>query len=120
MVLIILVFHSTMSVCSVLKPSFGSWALSMLLLATLLATSSHSVLVASCAVVSTTSGLIAGHPAPNRTDVAEYLGIPYAQPPLGCLRFAAPQKLVSDAPFDAATFVSEIRLLVMAASGDRC
>lgn len=42
--------------------------------------------------VNTTSGLIHGHPAPNATQVSEYLGIPFAQPPLGALRFAPPVK----------------------------
>jgi hypothetical protein len=40
--------------------------------------------------VNTSSGVIIGHPASNRTDVSEYLGIPFAQPPVGNLRFAAP------------------------------
>ncbi|KAI4154657.1 MAG: hypothetical protein LQ340_001544 [Diploschistes diacapsis] len=42
--------------------------------------------------VQTTSGTVAGHAASNLTHVSEYLGIPYAQPPLGALRFKAPQK----------------------------
>lgn len=33
--------------------------------------------------VNTTSGLIIGHASKNRSQVSEYLGIPYAQPPLG-------------------------------------
>ncbi|KAL1301925.1 hypothetical protein AAFC00_002387 [Neodothiora populina] len=41
--------------------------------------------------VNTTSGQIVGHPAPVATNVSEYLAIPYAQPPVGNLRFAAPQ-----------------------------
>jgi hypothetical protein len=40
--------------------------------------------------VNTSSGTIVGHPATNRTSVSEYLGIPFAQPPVGNLRFAAP------------------------------
>jgi hypothetical protein len=40
--------------------------------------------------VGTSSGTIIGHAATNRTAVSEYLGIPFAQPPLGNLRFAAP------------------------------
>lgn len=40
--------------------------------------------------VPTTSGLVHGHPAPNATKVSEYLGIPYAMPPIDKLRFQAP------------------------------
>lgn len=40
--------------------------------------------------VSTSSGLIEGHAAPEESRVSEYLGIPYAQSPTGDLRFAAP------------------------------
>lgn len=40
--------------------------------------------------VNTTSGRIWGHAAPNATQVSEYLGIPFAVPPLGHLRFAPP------------------------------
>ncbi|KAK0647916.1 Lipase 1 [Lasiodiplodia hormozganensis] len=39
----------------------------------------------------TTNGPIIGHPAANAPGVTEYLGIPYAAPPIGPLRFAAPQ-----------------------------
>lgn len=41
--------------------------------------------------VSTTSGLIDGHASSWQLEVSEYLGIPFAQPPIGSLRFAAPQ-----------------------------
>lgn len=43
------------------------------------------------ATVRTLSGAVTGHAARNRTEVSEYLGIPYAQPRPGDLRFAAPQ-----------------------------
>jgi hypothetical protein len=56
--------------------------------------------------VDTTSGTIIGHAASNVTEVSEYLGIPYAKPPVGNLRFAAPQKFESDQTIDAAAFVS--------------
>lgn len=42
--------------------------------------------------VSTTSGSIKGHASSWQPEVSEYLGIPFAQPPVGPLRFAAPQK----------------------------
>ncbi|KAE8359425.1 Alpha/Beta hydrolase protein [Aspergillus caelatus] len=42
------------------------------------------------ASVWTSSGLIEGHAAPERSNVSEYLGIPYATPPTGDLRFARP------------------------------
>ena len=58
------------------------------------------------ATVKTSSGAIAGHAARNRTRVSEYLGIPYAKPPIGDLRFAAPQSYVSTKLSNAATFVS--------------
>ncbi|TKA50094.1 hypothetical protein B0A49_12120, partial [Cryomyces minteri] len=63
------------------------------------------------ATVNTTSGPVTGHPARNRTQVSEYLGIPYAQPPLGPLRFAAPQKFASAQPFNASVFSPYVRSL---------
>lgn len=46
-------------------------------------------------IVQTTSGVVKGHSAtwPAQNAVMEFLGIPYAQPPLGALRFQAPQPL---------------------------
>lgn len=43
--------------------------------------------------VATTSGQIHGKIDPAFPNVRQFLGIPYAQPPLGDLRFAAPQPL---------------------------
>ncbi|PLB44199.1 cholinesterase [Aspergillus steynii IBT 23096] len=40
--------------------------------------------------VNTTSGLVKGKASSLRSDVSEYLGIPYAKPPKAELRFAAP------------------------------
>ena len=57
------------------------------------------------ATVKTSSGPILGYAARNRTRVSEYLGIPYAKPPLGDLRFAAPQSYASSKLLNAATFV---------------
>ena len=44
--------------------------------------------------VQTTSGTIIGHRASNKTRVTEFLGIRYAQAPVGELRFATPKKYV--------------------------
>lgn len=54
--------------------------------------------------VNTTSGIIQGHAAANRTEVSEYLGIPFAQPPIGDLRFAAPEPYRSNSPFNASSY----------------
>lgn len=43
--------------------------------------------------VLTSNGKITGHLAPGMRNTVEYLGIPYAQPPVGELRFAAPLPL---------------------------
>ena len=42
--------------------------------------------------VETSSGSLIGHAAGNRTRVTEFLGIRYAEAPVGELRFAAPKK----------------------------
>jgi hypothetical protein len=68
--------------------------------------SSHSRAWAVGQAVNTTSGTIVGHAATNTTNVSEYLGIPYAQPPIGALRFAAPQPYQSNETFIASKFVS--------------
>lgn len=55
--------------------------------------------------VSTTSGLILGHASPNRSEVVEYLGIPYAGSVSGSQRFLPPRRFNSSAKFDASTWV---------------
>jgi len=58
--------------------------------------------------VGTSSGLVTGHPAPNASQVSEYLGIPYAQPPVGELRFASPIAYVNrDGSVDGSNFASQ-------------
>ena len=48
--------------------------------------------------VNTTNGLVIGHQIEGKDNVRvrEWLGIPYAKPPVGQLRFAAPKPFVSD------------------------
>ncbi|KAI6354923.1 hypothetical protein MCOR25_008409 [Pyricularia grisea] len=56
-------------------------------------------------VTETTNGRVIGHVAPNTSCVVEYLGIPYAKPPVGQLRFAAPEKLVGPpSTYEAANY----------------
>jgi carboxylesterase type B len=56
--------------------------------------------------VDTHNGRITGHRSAKASDVWEYLGIPYAQPPLGQLRFAAPQEYTGKTHYNATEFVS--------------
>ena len=55
--------------------------------------------------VNTTSGLVIGHPSTNRSMVSEYLGIPYAQPPVSNLRFKPPVALKSTRIYNASAYV---------------
>lgn len=54
--------------------------------------------------VNTTNGVVVGHAANSSACVVEYLGIPFAQPPVGDLRFAAPQALNTTGEYVAAEF----------------
>lgn len=56
-------------------------------------------------IVKTSSGPIAGHAAPKAPKVSEYLGIPYAQAPIGDLRFAAPVKFAGSSLINGSVFV---------------
>jgi cholinesterase len=56
--------------------------------------------------VETGNGRIVGHRSAISEEVWEYLGIPYAQSPLGDLRFAAPQKYRGNGSYTASKFVS--------------
>ena len=55
--------------------------------------------------VLTTSGLVSGRAASKLTDVSEYLGIRYAKPPVGSLRFAAPERFLGFGKVDATSYV---------------
>jgi cholinesterase len=57
-------------------------------------------------VVETSSGAVSGHAASNATGVSEYLGIPFAQPPVGDLRFAAPVAYNGSGAINGSSFVS--------------
>jgi len=59
-------------------------------------------------IVRTTSGPVQGHAAANASDVSEYLGIPYAQPPVGNLRFQPPVRFNGTKAINGSTFVSFI------------
>ena len=56
-------------------------------------------------IVETSSGAVAGHAATNYPEVSEYLGIPYAQPPVGDLRFAVPVKYAGSSMLNGSVFV---------------
>lgn len=58
--------------------------------------------------VRTTSGLVVGHSAANASEVSEYVGIPYAVPPLGRLRFQPPVRYTGNDTINATTFVSSV------------
>ena len=64
------------------------------------------------AMVNTTVGQVQGKASSLRPGVSEYLGIPFAQPPVGELRFAAPVATsASDGTINATAFVSDHRHL---------
>lgn len=55
--------------------------------------------------VETCSGPVAGHAATEYPEVSEYLGIPYAQAPVGDLRFAPPVKYAGSSLLNGSVFV---------------
>jgi hypothetical protein len=59
--------------------------------------------------VQTTSGPVEGHAASVASGVSEYLGIPYAQPPVGSLRFQPPVRYSAASKIDGKSFVSYSR-----------
>ena len=71
---------------------------------------------ASNLTASTTNGRITGHLAENRSSVIEFLGIPYAQPPIGDLRFAAPKNYEGSGSYVASEWVSACQYVERVAS----
>jgi cholinesterase len=55
--------------------------------------------------VITTNGRIMGHSASGLRDTVEFLGVPYARPPVGRLRFAKPLPLKGKADYNASDWV---------------
>lgn len=55
--------------------------------------------------VHTTSGSVHGHAASTATEVSEYLGIPYAEPPVKKLRFLPPVRYHGKGKIDGSRFV---------------
>lgn len=58
-------------------------------------------------IVQTSSGPVTGHSATVNTGVSEYLGIPYAIPPVGDLRWTAPQQYNGTSAINGTNFVCE-------------
>ena len=56
--------------------------------------------------VHTSSGAVEGHAASTASEVSEYLGIPYAQPPVGNLRFQPPVRYSGKGKIGGKSFVS--------------
>jgi cholinesterase len=54
--------------------------------------------------VKTSSGSVVGHASRWKPEVSEYLGIPFAQPPVGDLRWAAPKKYEGNGTIGAHKF----------------
>ncbi len=56
-------------------------------------------------IIDTSSGPVVGRAAKGYPEVSEYLGIPFGQPPIGDLRFAAPVKYTSSSLNNASSYV---------------
>lgn len=75
-----------------------------------LASTSHAQKWTVGQTVQTTGGLVEGHAASVASGVSEYLGIPYAQPPVGRLRFQPPLRYNGSSKIDGGNFVSAVTL----------
>lgn len=63
-----------------------------------------TVSAATAAPVNTSSGIVEGRVASDTAGVSEYLGIPYAQPPVGNLRWAPPERFSGSSTINATSF----------------
>lgn len=72
--------------------------------------------------IETSSGTILGHPASNSSHVTEFLGIRYAEAPVGELRFAAPKKFEAspDTVFEASEWVGTPHTATPEAHANSC
>jgi hypothetical protein len=68
-------------------------------------------------VVQTSSGPVSGHPASVNTDVSEYLGIPFAVPPVGNLRWQPPQLYNGTVPINGTDYVRHSLLPIFLGQG---
>lgn len=69
--------------------------------------------------VKTTSGTVVGHSSTWMPGVSEYLGIPYALPPTGDLRFAAPKKYTGNSTLGAHKFSPDCPANVQSPPGSK-
>lgn len=58
--------------------------------------------------IQTSSGPVNGHAATVNTNVSAYLGIPYADPPVGNLRFMPPVRYKGNASISGSSIVSSL------------
>lgn len=69
--------------------------------------------------VVTSSGPIEGHPASWQPEVSEYLGVPFAIPPVGELRWTAPKPYIGNKTINAAKFSPDCAANVAAPLGSQ-